>query len=114
MAGEGAPLREITLEEPAFERIGYFNCRLVDQHPFHVVVDDVNVFGLIDGVEPQRTSAEVEKHDVSQRARSEASGNSEMQAAPDAALLPLALKFVKSQRGKTFFCMPAAASIANE
>ena len=45
-------LFQIADEEPGLQDLRHVHDRPSDEHPLHVIVDDVNILWLVDGVEP--------------------------------------------------------------
>jgi hypothetical protein len=84
------------------------------EHLFHVCVNEINVFWIVDGVQPDGSAKELNQNDVSQRARTKTSGNGQMKAAANATFLPLTLELIQRQRWEAFINAPAAAALADE
>jgi hypothetical protein len=69
---------------------------------------------MINGVQPDGSTKELNQNDVSQRTRTKTSGNGQMKATANATLLPLTLELIKRQRWEPFINAPAAAALADE
>jgi hypothetical protein len=69
---------------------------------------------MVDGVQPDGSTKELNQNDVSQRARTKTSRNGQVKAATNATFLPLTLELIERQRREAFIHAPAAAALADE
>ena len=87
---------------------------LGQEHFFHVIVDEVNVIGAVDGVKPNGLAMKLNQNHIRKRTRAQASRDCQMKPPANAAFFPLTLEFFKGQRRKTLVCPAAATALTDE
>src|SRR5437868_1332174 len=92
----------------------HIQIRLSLQHSLHVVVYQIHILRVIDGVKPHGAAAKLQEHHISQWAGPEASGYRQMKPPPESAPFPLLFEFFEGQGRKALLCTAATAPIAHK
>jgi hypothetical protein len=107
-------LLPIPFKAAAFQFRRRIEISLRPQHFLNVRIDAGDVFGAIDGVQPQGLISKQDQDDVGERTRPQAAGDGEMKSPADAARFPLGFEFLERQGRKAFFGSSAAAAETDE